>query len=460
MLVPDFIISYLKNRSYYFIIFISLSFCQFFINPQRPLFDLLKWEEINSNNILLPTVGPPVITDPDSSDITSFYYSSTKSNRLMMGEIFPEVSINNTDGTRLRLYGTAGITLSKRLTIQNEFEFDNQGEDDPHFHGSLRNSAQGWVGYLQHSSVNYFYSLGHIAMGRGNPFFYNMSESLLLNPRFPPAEFMWWQHGVKWFQFDWGVLLLNKMGLNNRFLSFHRYGLVHTNWRVGFTEAVLGTYNSLGTREIGYFMPAGVHLETEVNRSINTNLFWLFDGMLKWNGWTFTGEFLIDDFAVDGLSPHQIAGSAGVGRKINNLLFINGEYTRISRWTGNYCDSLKQWVEKDVPIGHSIGSDAHQLLVNSYYPLNDKVAVALSLRWMEDGGGLAIERLFDWPNDVPCENNFGYNSAPFPSTSNITSSGETKFYYLMQDWILAEMHIIIDKKMPPYYKVAFSLHLD
>ena len=40
--------------------------------------------------------------------------------------------------SRIRLYGTAGITLSDRLTLQIDFEFDNRGENDPHFQGSER----------------------------------------------------------------------------------------------------------------------------------------------------------------------------------------------------------------------------------------------------------------------------------------------------------------------------------
>ena len=48
------------------------------------------------------------------------------------------MSYDRKDGSRLRLYGTAGITLSDRLTIQNEFEFDNRGEYDPHFQGRER----------------------------------------------------------------------------------------------------------------------------------------------------------------------------------------------------------------------------------------------------------------------------------------------------------------------------------
>ena len=127
MLVFNFTISHLKIRSYFFIILFSLSFCQYFIVPQRPIYDLLKWEEINSSQILIPKVGPMINTDLEPSYIRSFYFSSAMTNGILIGEIFPEVSIYNTDKTRIRLYGTAGITLSEKLMIQNEFEFDNKG---------------------------------------------------------------------------------------------------------------------------------------------------------------------------------------------------------------------------------------------------------------------------------------------------------------------------------------------
>ena len=228
----------------------------------------------------------------------------------------------------------------------------------------------------------------------------------------------------------------------------------------------MGSYKSWGVLEMGYILPAAVHLETEENRGINTNLMWLVDGMLKWENWTFYGELLIDDFAVDGKSPPQLAGSIGLGRKFKNSL-LNIEYTRVNRWTGNYCNTpnvplyIHTWIEKDVPIGHQIGSDAHQILINSYFSFTKKLAFELSFNWTENGNGTPIERLKELcPDDVPCETNFGYNNEPFPSASNLITSVETNFYYLIQDWILADIQISLDKKMPPYYKVTFSFHLD
>ena len=140
--------------------------------------------------------------------------------------------------------------------------------------------------------------------------------------------------------------MLNEVVNTNRFLTFHRYSINKKNWRIGFTEAVMGKYETWGAAEMGYMLPAAVHLETEENRGINANLMWLVDGMLKWSDLTIYGEFLIDDYAIDGLSPPQIAWNIGVGREVNKVI-LNADYTRINRWTGNYCNSIhitSQWL--------------------------------------------------------------------------------------------------------------------
>ena len=418
---------------------VSISFCQSFIASQRPIFNFLKWEEINNNQILFQKVGPPVNTKFDPLELTSFYYSGSDSTEILESEIFPEISLNNSSGSRIRFYGSVAINLSERLIIQNEFEFDNKGKNDPHFQGIERGLDNGWVGYLQHSSLTYNYSQGHLSIGRGNPYFFNMNGSLLLNPNFPPTEFLWWKHEVQWFQFDWGALMLNKEESLNRFITFHRYGINANNWRVGFTEAIMGTYENWGASEIGYLMPAAVLLETEENRGFNANLMWLLDGLVKWNNWTFYSEFLIDDFAIDGKSPPQIAGSLGLGRKYNQFL-LNMEYAHINRWTGNYCAPLQRWIERDVPIGHSMGSDAHNLLINSYFPFSKNLAVELSFNWMVYGGATAIDRLKDWPDGVPCDANIGENDPP-PSKKNTTYYTGGTLHYLFKENIMAKLNM-------------------
>ena len=261
--------------------------------------------------------------------------------------------------------------LNERISLQHEYEFDNRGTNDAHFLGRERGTVPGWVGYLQHSSLNYMYRNGHLSLGRGNPFFYNLNESLLINPNFPPAEYVWGEHDIKWFQFDWGVLFLGEQAHNHRFMTFHRYSIEKEKWRIGFTETVLGYYEIWNSKVLGYIMPANFMLETEVNKGIKdgTNLMWLIDGMYKFDRWTIYSEFLIDDYAIDGKSPPQIAGIIGLGKNFNNIL-LNIEYTRINRWVGNHCNTFNIWIEEEVPIGHQLGPDAHKFQLDSYIIIN------------------------------------------------------------------------------------------
>ena len=186
--------------------------------------------------------------------------------------------------------------------------------------------------------------------------------------------------------------MLNKEESINRFITFHRYGINANNWRIGFAEAIIGTYENWGASEPGYLMPAAVLLETEENRGINANLMWLIDGMYKCEKWTFYSELLIDDFAVDGKSPPEIGGVLGFCRKFNKFL-LNMEYTQINRWTGNYCDSLHLMAEINAsdtlatPLGHSLGSDAHMLYISVFIPFKKTMGIDVSLKWIESGAG-------------------------------------------------------------------------
>ena len=77
------------------------------------------------------------------------------------------------------MYGQVLLQFNEKIQLQNAYEFDRNGEHDKNFFGIKRESGNGWVGYLQHSSINYNYSNGHISLGRGNPFYYNINQSLL-----------------------------------------------------------------------------------------------------------------------------------------------------------------------------------------------------------------------------------------------------------------------------------------
>ena len=438
--------SFSKLRSNYFklicLVLFSITFSQYLISPQTKYYKLLKWESFNSKEIIIPKVCPIYNQFISSNQLIDYYYSNSITNKILQHELYPEFSYNNINKSKIKVYGQAVLKFNEKIQLQNAYEFDNNGEHDNNYLGIKRESGNGWVGYLQHSSINYSYINGHISLGRGNPFYYNMNQSLLLNPSFPPSEYIWWKHKKDWFQFDWSILLLNKIDNYNRFITFHRYEINRKYWRIGLSEAILGSYESLGTSELGYMMPAAVHIETEENRGINVNLMWVLDAMIKWNGWTYYGELLIDDFALDGLSPPQIGWSVGVGKKIKNS-YINMEFVHINRWVGNYCNIenenssnyIHNWIELDVPIGHSIGSDAQQLILNSYIPINNKLFIEHSILYHRHSDKESIERLKEWPENVPCETNFGIHE-PLPTLKYNRYSSIINLNYLFNNNVL------------------------
>jgi len=392
-------------KSCIFLIFVTILFPEYFVVSQRHFFRFQKWEEINSSNILIPKVGPILNSDLDKNNITSIYYSKIDTNKLLLKNIFSELSLDDGKGFRFRIYGMAGLSLGKNLFIQNEFEFDSHGKNDPHFNGVERGFKNGWVGYLQHSSLNYYYNNGHLSIGRGNPYYFNMNESLLINSNITSPEYLWWKHRNKLLQFDWAIFMLSPINDNNRIINFHRYAIENKKFRIGFSEGILIAYQDWSVKELAYVLPASIHLETEENRGINANLIWLIDGMVKFKEWTYYGELLIDDFALDGKSPPQMAFSFGIGKKLKKSL-LNIEYIKINRWTGNHCDPIKVWLESDLPIGHSLGSDASHILFSSHTKINKNLIMELDLKSFIHNDLNAVERLLEWPNDLECDHNF------------------------------------------------------
>lgn len=408
----------------------SFVFCQYFYIPQDSGFNIAKWSEIDSDTILIPKIGPFNNDHFINSKINKFYRYRHLSGALINIDMYNEINLYDADCCRYKSHGSIAISLSSKLELQNYFEFDSKGLNDPSFLGVERGFGNGWVGYIQHSSLTYSYLNSHFSVGRGNPYFYNLNQSLLINPHSKPFEYFWWQHKYKKIEFDWGVLFLNDDGfLKNRLITFHRYGYSNSSFRVGFTEAVLVTYLDIGSSELGYLMPASVLLETEENRGVNSNLIWLIDGLIKFNNLTVYGEILIDDFAIDGKSPPQLASSIGVGSVLKGNLLVNLEYTLIKRWVGNHCDGEKVWVDNSIPIGHAIGPDSQSLLISAYKLINDNVALELSSNFNNNGLGDAVDRLIEeFP--VDCDRNFGYNHEKFPSSTNVSYNIDmTLFYY-------------------------------
>ena len=398
----------------HFLLYIIILFISVLNSQPIPVINVedvnsLKWQEFSSPNIISSKIGPFHDLESKSNSIFSFYRFKQLDDRILSYNLFSEfISIEKTN-PRYIINGFVNIKFSENMILHNKFEFDNQGKYDFDFQGVERGYKNGWVGDIQHSSFTYNYQKGFVSLGRGNPYFFNFNQSILINRSFPPKEYMIWHHANAWFNYDWVTIILDSMNQNgdliNRMLTLHRYSINLDKIRFGFTEAIINSYAKIGSSEISYLMPSAVLIETEANKGSNSNLVWLFDGLFKFGEWTYNYEILIDDFALDGLSPTRIGFSSALGKKINNhIVFI--EYTHITRWTGNHCDSLQAWIENNHPIGHSLGADGKSFLLNAYIKLSKQFAFEGYLELGLNNSELAPTMLETWPADIKCDYNF------------------------------------------------------
>ena len=90
-----------KLRYSIFIIFFSVFFSQYFISPQRPFYDFLKWDEIHNPQISVPKVGPFINSLTQSTVITSFYFSDSISMNTIRNDLYTELSFNNINNSRI-----------------------------------------------------------------------------------------------------------------------------------------------------------------------------------------------------------------------------------------------------------------------------------------------------------------------------------------------------------------------
>ena len=444
-------ISFIRNLLSLLVVllFSSILHSQTSIVINKNDFNFLKWQELSSRSIYNTKIGPFYNLKKTSNGLSSFYRYHILDKKIVEFNFFSKAMIEKNVTPRYISHGCINLQFSKNMILHNKFEFDNQGKYDSDFAGRERGYKNGWVGYVQHSSITYNYKKGLVSLGRGNPYYFNFNKSLLINSSIPPKEYIMWHHSNSWFNYDWVTIMLDDIMQNgdliSRLLTLHRYSISFDKLRLGFTEALISSYSKFSTSELGYLMPSTILLETEANRGSNANLVWLFDGLFKVDGWTFNYEVLIDDFALDGMSPPKVGLSTAIGKKIENFVFYI-EYTHITRWTGNHCDSLQRWIENDQPIGHTLGADGKSLLFNSYFQINSKFAFEAYYEARINNEKLAPSMMEDWPIDIKCDYNFNDIVLSKNDKKNINNFG-TVFYYLINNNFYGKFSLDYDNNL-------------
>jgi hypothetical protein len=424
---------------------------------QSPLHSFLLWQEIQADTIQFPYFLPSKETTINDIGLNDFYQSWHSCDEFPVFFRIDGDLISSTRSNRVRkiFRGISQHKLGPKLFIQNNFEIDSHGFEDNHFRGAKTLAFGDWTTYLQHSAISYIFETGHISAGKGNIFTSAFGNSLIINSNFPPAEFVWWHQNYEKLNFDWGIKLLTTLNGINRFLTFHRYAYSSRILSIGFTEMALVGYDDISAKEYSYLMPSSFFYETEVNNIGGSNLMWGFDFLLKYWDYTINCELLVDDYAIDGLSPAKIGLKIGIGH--NGPYFdLYSEYVRINRWTGNYYYPELRYVEDSVLIGSPIGPDAHSMKVMLFKQVKDKLYLTTSISWIESGNG----NIYEWPVGVDSGRNFGYRHEEFP-TRPITTKYESTFIleYLINPHVNSGLKWNISSIDPPLIQFHIKLNI-
>jgi hypothetical protein len=427
------------------------------LNGQSPLKSYYMWEEIQANRIQFPYINPMFERQLSFDAPGNFYQRWHSSKDIPIYFRLNSDSKYDTEkkGLRQVISGTAQLRMTDHISMQNDFELDNDGTQDDHYRGKKTEAFGDWTGYLQQSIVALTYDGGHLVGGRGNIFGSFINSSIMINPHFPPAEHVWWHHDIKKLSFDWVVKSLATVNGANRFLTLHRYAIEDPSWRLGFSEMVMVSYTTIGAPQFRYLTPASFFYETEVNGGNNANIAWNFDFMTKYKEYTFMGEFLVDDYALDGDTPPKLGLKLGMGHT-GNYGSIYTEYVRINRWTGNAFDLELRFVENDVLIGSPLGSDAHSIKFQVFRQFSERLYSNVTLRWIESGSG----NIHEWPDGIGDSADFGYGREPFPSRPiNSLYEANLTIDYFVNARVNSAVSINVSSILSPYLQFHLRLAL-
>ena len=406
------------------IIFTSDIKDNFFLNSQSRLNSFVIYENFFNKNYNFSKLNPNV--EKFELYRSLFYFNNCWHKLNDLDTYFKIQSNLGLQNNKFRSIFNISLFMEilPNLFLQNDFEFDSDGYFDKNYKGNLTQSAGKWTGYSQHSSITYFDNWGHLLIGKINLSFSNENESVLINGIHPPSETIWWRVNKKNLKFDRAIVSLDSINSKQRLLILSRYSYNRNNkLKFGFTEMCLMSYTNLGQGEFKYLLPSSVLFENEVNSNYNTNLFWLFDWEYKFDDNILFGEFLIDDYALDGLSPHKLALNVNYLFKITDLInlksFARLQYTRINRWVGNYYDKELRMISNNIMIGHQLGPDAHKIDIYMYFDLDEIFFSKVNFFIVERGSG----NINEWPEGIGSSANFGWSEEQFPSTPSKIDSG-------------------------------------
>jgi hypothetical protein len=350
----------------------------------------------------------------DSLTLHSAYYRPNPMKAFYGSHVMPNVlvkgmlSANIVSDISLRLDGRFRLNINKNIFYVWNFRIADSPELLPGYRGVKRESVGNVRADMSYSALNARTDHVVLSLNRGQIETSNFGENLLINANNNITDNVLLSFNNKSISIDNIIVFLKSEYEKKRVIIYHRYGYKRQNLSLGFSELSLLAYsnNSMTSLE-KYFMPYSFLYEVEANSANTSNIMWRFDFSYYWTRSIIWGELLIDDYALDHLSPPKVGILLGLRKELFSLPFIL-RYTKINRWVYNYGYDAKElrFVEQELPLGNIIGPDAMKVELSSHFhSTRSKIMFDFipSISLIAKGEGDIFE---DTP--VPSGENFGY----------------------------------------------------
>ncbi len=266
-------------------------------------------------------------------------------------------------------------------------------------------SSQIRKAYISYEKNDYLIAGGRFipAMGRG------IFDNLFISSEIEPLDGFYFRFEKQFFDFSFYTATLTpghkefRDDSLRKYVSYHKAGvkLPYNNY-LAFKELI--SYASL-LPELMYTNPILLYYGVQWNTHRDDNVVWAIEAINKSiRGLTLSGELFVDDFIYEKelkmlfsdftlYAPDKlgIIVSASYAPDVVNGLLIEGEYARISKYTGTHRHPEVAYSYYNEPVLYFIGPDADLMGVRISYYSSDKWGARGYLSYKRKGEG----RIYD-----------------------------------------------------------------
>ncbi len=296
-------------------------------------------------------------------------------------ELYEEVDVQRGK----EVVGKEGTTASKRL---NTWKFDYTADFQRAF---VRFHSKRFEALLGRQTL--FWGPGYdgslIISDNSPPF-----DMILLGGKFGAIKFvsfsatldnMWNEHGDPSYRY-----------LANRYLAGHRIDwIINNKIETGLSEVIL--YGGEAEyMQLYYLNPILPYYANQYNSDLDDNSLVSFDISIKpKKGYKAYFQFLVDDFNYESYDPNALGYIFGIYASdpfgIQKTDF-RAEYTRVDSWTYTHLEAENQYTHYGWVIGHHLGPDSDQVLLEICRMLNIDTRLSLSYAFNREGSRTVADR--------------------------------------------------------------------